>query len=131
MTDFVQLCVAGVSIGAIYAMTAIGFVFSLKRTVERITERQCARRRRRRARREQQALRALERRAAAMPAPPAAVSPTGPGIAAASATTADPGSAPSDRVGATPVRWWAAAWHRTLERAMPPLRAAPANAVGA
>ena len=26
MTDFVQLCVAGVSIGAIYAMTAIGFV---------------------------------------------------------------------------------------------------------
>ena len=26
MADFVQLCIAGVSIGAIYAMAAIGFV---------------------------------------------------------------------------------------------------------
>ena len=59
-------------------MTTIGFVCSLKRTVERITERQCARRRRRRARREQQALRALERRAAAMPAPPRLSARPGP-----------------------------------------------------
>jgi hypothetical protein len=50
-------------------LTILGFVSSLKRTTERLTERYCVRRRRRRARREREKVHAQERRAPAAPTP--------------------------------------------------------------